>query len=62
VDLARATDQDGTFPDPLAEVLCTVVVSALPDDLRPGRFDPPVALGDDAGATDRFAAFLGRRP
>jgi uncharacterized protein (TIGR03086 family) len=62
-DIARATAQDGQFPQPLAETLLTVATGFMTDDLRQGvGFDPPIALSDDADATDRFVAFLGRQP
>jgi uncharacterized protein (TIGR03086 family) len=62
-DIARATDQDGTFPDALAETLVVVAAGLVSDEIRQAAgFDPPVPVPADAGPTDRFVAFLGRQP
>jgi uncharacterized protein (TIGR03086 family) len=62
-DIARATSQDGTLPDALAETLVTVAEGFMNDDIRHAvGFAPPVPVRDDAGVTERFVAFLGRQP
>ena len=63
-DLAKATGQQPDFDDELAEATLELARQNMPpDDQRPeGTFGPPVPVADDAPATDRLAAFMGRTP
>ena len=61
-DIAKATGQDATIPDDLVTEV-TGVVTPMDQMLRmPGVCGPAVGVPDDASATDRFVAFMGRRP
>ncbi|HVA07538.1 MAG TPA: TIGR03086 family metal-binding protein [Acidimicrobiales bacterium] len=60
-DLARATGQDVTFPDDLAEqelAFTRAALAQVPSERKP--FAPPEPVADDASAIDRLAACLGR--
>lgn len=59
-DLARATGQPAELPDDLAEQSLAFVRTQLTDQSRGDRFGPARALGRDAAAIERLAAFLGR--
>ena len=66
-DLAKATGQDPTIPEPYLSIADTASHASVDPDLRrpDGRvplFDPPVPVGPDASPTDQLVAFLGRRP
>jgi uncharacterized protein (TIGR03086 family) len=66
-DLAKATGQDATIPEPYLSIADSASRASVDPDLRRpnGRvplFDPPVAIGPDESPTDRLVAFLGRRP
>jgi len=62
-DIARATGQDPTLPDALAETVLAVSRGVVSDDIRKfAGFDDPESVGPDAGPTDQLVAFLGRRP
>lgn len=62
-DIARATGQDETMPDGLAEYILSLVDGFITDDIRGfAGFDPAVPIDDHAMASHRLAAFLGRRP
>ncbi len=61
-DLARATGQAGSFPEPLVEqelAFSRAMLDTMPVSNRP--FAPPEPVPDDAVAIDRLAALLGRR-
>ena len=59
-DLAKATGQPVALPEDAAEQALAFVRTQLTDAARAGRFDPAQSIADDAPATDRLAAFLGR--
>jgi uncharacterized protein (TIGR03086 family) len=61
-DLAKATGQDGTIPDDLAqEALDTL--TPIEGMLRgPGVYGPKIDVPDDASLSDRLVAFSGRQP
>lgn len=62
-DLARATGQDASLPDDLAETVLAVCKGFVTDEVRGfAGFDPVVDIAKDASPTDQLAAFLGRRP
>ncbi len=61
-DLARATGQDATLETGLAETVLAFARQTLSDDMRAPRIGPAVPVADDAPATDRLVAFLGRTP
>lgn len=64
-DVARATGQDAAIPTDLAEFALEFMRSFVSPNARGAQFShfaPPVAVGDDASATDRLVAFLGRQP
>ena len=61
-DLARATGQQATLDDGLAEAILAFAHQTLSDDMREPRIGPEVTVAADASATDRLVAFLGRRP
>jgi uncharacterized protein (TIGR03086 family) len=61
-DLARATGQDHTLDDELAEVVLGFAHQTLTDEARTPRIGPAVAVPADAPAGDRLVGFLGRRP
>ena len=61
-DLARATDQDATMPEGLADAAYGMIYGRLPDDQRQGRFKPAVDVPDDASAQDKLLAYTGRQP
>jgi len=64
-DLARATDQDPTLPDDLAEAALAFMRTFISPAGRAGdlpHFAPVVPVAAGACATDRFVAFLGRTP
>jgi uncharacterized protein (TIGR03086 family) len=61
-DLAVAIDRPAALPDELAAFTLQQARGIVSDALRPGRFEPPVEPGPDAGATELLVCFLGRRP
>ena len=62
-DLARATGQEPSFGDELAEATLELACSYDDEAIRvPGMFGPAVAVPSAAAAIDRLAGFLGRRP
>ena len=63
-DLARATGQEASVPDGLAEATLAFATAAIGDQMRgPGMpFGPRVEIASDAPAIDRLVAFLGRQP
>jgi uncharacterized protein (TIGR03086 family) len=63
-DLARATGQDSTMPDGLADVAWTMLDGRIPDEARgPGQsFGPVVAVPADANAQARLLGYCGRTP
>src|SRR4051794_37701699 len=61
-DLARATSQDATMPDGLAEAAYEQIHGRFTDDQRKGVFEPEIPVGDDATPQQRLLAYTGRRP
>ena len=61
-DVAKATGQDTTMPDGLAQAAYDVVHGAFTDDQRAGVFDPEIEVSDDASAQEKLLAFTGRDP
>jgi uncharacterized protein (TIGR03086 family) len=61
-DLAKATGQDATMPDGLAQTAFDLIHGRFTDDQREGVFGPEVPVGADASAQDRLLAYTGRDP
>jgi uncharacterized protein (TIGR03086 family) len=61
-DLARATKQDTTMPDGLAEAAYECIHGRFTDDQRTGVFGPEIPVGDDATPQQRLLAYTGRDP
>jgi uncharacterized protein (TIGR03086 family) len=59
-DLSQATGQPTELPEDLAEEALAFVRAQLLTQPRTGRYGPEQAVGQDAPAIDRLAAFLGR--
>ena len=61
-DLARATGQDATMPDGLAEAAYKLIHGKFSDEQRKGMFKPEITVGADADAQERLLAYTGRTP
>jgi len=61
-DLARASHQDDTMPDGLAEAAYETIHGRFTDEQRKGVFGPEVPVDDDAPAQARLLAYSGRDP
>ena len=61
-DLARATGQDATMPDGLAEAAYDAIHGKFTEEQRKGVFKPEVSVGDDATPQQRLLAYTGRDP
>jgi uncharacterized protein (TIGR03086 family) len=61
-DLARATGQDDTMPDGLAEAAFQMIDGNLTPDNRGAGFKPEVDAPANASAQERLLAYTGRRP
>jgi uncharacterized protein (TIGR03086 family) len=62
-DLAAATGQDPRIPDELAEATSELTAMLYEDPANRGDdFGPAIAVPDDAPASDKAIAYLGRRP
>ena len=61
-DLAKATGQDTTMPQELAEAAYQMIHGKLTDDQRKGSFGPEVQVDSDASAQDKLLAYSGRDP
>jgi len=61
-DLARATGQDATMPDGLADASYQLIHGKFSDEQRKGMFKPEISVGADATAQDRLLAYTGRTP
>ena len=61
-DLARATGQDDTMPEGLAQAAYDVVHGRFTDEQRKGVFKPEIPVGDDATPQQRLVAYTGRNP
>jgi uncharacterized protein (TIGR03086 family) len=60
-DLARATSQDETMPDGLAEAAYEVIHGRFTDEQRQGIFKPEIAAGAGASAQEKLLAYTGRQ-
>jgi uncharacterized protein (TIGR03086 family) len=61
-DLAKATGQDATMPDDLAEAAWSMLDGRLTDERRGNAFKPAVDAPDGASTQERLLAYTGRRP
>jgi uncharacterized protein (TIGR03086 family) len=61
-DLAKATEQDATMPEGLAEAAYDCIHGQFSDEQRKGVFKPEVTVPDDATPQDRLLAYTGRDP
>ena len=61
-DLARATGQDATMPDDLAQAALAMLDGRLTDDQRGGAFKKAVDVAAGASAQDKLLAYTGREP
>ncbi len=61
-DLARATDQDATMPDGLAQASYDTIHGRFTDDQREGVFKPELPVESGASAQDKLLAYTGRDP
>ncbi len=61
-DLARATGQDDTIPDELAQAAFDVVNGNFTDDNRKGVFKPEIDAPENASAQEKLLAYSGRPP
>jgi uncharacterized protein (TIGR03086 family) len=61
-DLARATHQDATMPDGLAEAAYGLINGAFTEEQRAGVFKPAIDVADDASPQQKLLAFTGRQP
>jgi uncharacterized protein (TIGR03086 family) len=61
-DLARATGQVLAMEAACAQLALETARSTIVDEVRPGRFGPPVEVPADARDVDQLVAFLGRQP
>jgi uncharacterized protein (TIGR03086 family) len=60
-DLAKATGQDATMPDDLADAAYRTIHGRFSDEQRQGVFGPEIQVSDDASAQERLLAYVGRR-
>lgn len=60
-DVARATGQDDTMPDGLAEAAYGAIHGQFSDDQRQGVFGPEIEVAPDASPQERLLAYTGRR-
>ncbi len=60
-DLATATGQPATLPEPVAEAALECSLQTITPEIRPGRFAGEIAAPEDASATERLVAYLGRK-
>jgi uncharacterized protein (TIGR03086 family) len=62
-DVAKATGQPAALPEELAATVLAVAEGFVGPELRQAvGIAPPVPVADDAPATDRLVAFMGRQP
>jgi uncharacterized protein (TIGR03086 family) len=61
-DVARATGQDESMPDELAQAAYDTIHGRFTDEQRKGVFKPEVDVGKDASAQDKLLAYTGRDP
>jgi uncharacterized protein (TIGR03086 family) len=61
-DLAKATGQDATMPDGLAEIALNTIHGRFTEEQRKGVFKPEIPVGANASAQDKLLAYTGRKP
>ena len=61
-DVARATGQDATMPDGLAEAAYQTIHGKFTEAQRVGVFKPELPVADDASPQARLLAYTGRDP
>jgi uncharacterized protein (TIGR03086 family) len=61
-DLAKATGQDTTMPDGLAEKAYDTIHGQFTAEQRKGVFKPEIAVGANADPQDKLLAYTGRDP
>jgi uncharacterized protein (TIGR03086 family) len=61
-DLAKATGQDSTMPEGLADAAYGMIHGRLTDEQRKGAFKPELPVAPDASAQDKLLAYTGRNP
>jgi uncharacterized protein (TIGR03086 family) len=61
-DVARATHQDTTMPDGLAEAAYETIHGRFTDDQRVGVFKPEIPVPDRASPQQKLLAYTGRDP
>jgi uncharacterized protein (TIGR03086 family) len=61
-DLAKATGQDTTMPDGLADAAYGLIHGKVTEEQRKGLFKPEVQVGADASPQQRLLAYTGRDP
>ena len=61
-DLARATSQDATMPDPLPEAAYQAIHGLFTEEQRRGVFEPELPVRDDPTPQERLLAYTGRSP
>jgi uncharacterized protein (TIGR03086 family) len=61
-DLAKATGQDTTMPDGLAEAAFETIHGRFSDEQRKGVFKPEVEVPASSSAQDKLLAYTGRTP
>jgi uncharacterized protein (TIGR03086 family) len=61
-DLARATGQDDTMPDGLAEVAFGMIHGRFTAEQRVGVFGPEIQASPDASPQEKLLAYTGRQP
>jgi uncharacterized protein (TIGR03086 family) len=61
-DLARATGQDSTMPDGLADAAYQMIHGRFTEEQRKGVFKPERPAPPDASMQDRLLAYTGRDP
>ncbi|MCW2545536.1 MAG: hypothetical protein JWM40_3088 [Frankiales bacterium] len=59
-DLARATDQDATMPDGLAEAALGCIHGMFSEEQRKGVFKPEIEVPSSASPEERLLAYTGR--
>jgi uncharacterized protein (TIGR03086 family) len=61
-DVARATGQDTTMPQGLAQAAYDTIHGAFTDEQRKGVFAPELPVGADASPQEKLLAYAGRDP
>jgi uncharacterized protein (TIGR03086 family) len=61
-DVAKASGQDATMPEGLAETAYQLIHGRFTDDQRKGVFGPEIPAPDGASGQQRLLAYTGRTP